>query len=236
MESLDQIMIELESYGSENTKKIWRNHGIKEPCFGVKVGDLKKIQKRIKTNYDISLALFDTQNADAMYLAALIAEDKKMTKDDLNHWVEMAVSSNIRDYAVPWVCAGSNFGFELALAWIENKKEHIAVSGWQTLTGLVSLVSDDNLDLKLIEQLLHSVQNNILTVNDRQKYAMNSFVISVGVYVKPLTNRALEIAKSIGKIEIDFGKTACKLPNATEYINKSIAKGQHGKKKKTVKC
>lgn len=40
--------------------------------FGVKVGDMKTIVKKVKVNYELSLLeLFDTGNSDAMYLAGL---------------------------------------------------------------------------------------------------------------------------------------------------------------------
>jgi hypothetical protein len=42
------ILEEIKPLGSDSYKKILFNHGVKEPCFGVKIGDLKKIQKRIK--------------------------------------------------------------------------------------------------------------------------------------------------------------------------------------------
>ena len=46
------ILGELEPLGSESYRQMMmKNHGVKEPCFGVKIGDLKKIQKRIKKDY-----------------------------------------------------------------------------------------------------------------------------------------------------------------------------------------
>ncbi len=48
-ETLKGIMKELEGYGNEGIKKVFRNHGAKEPFYGVKVQDLKKVQKRIKS-------------------------------------------------------------------------------------------------------------------------------------------------------------------------------------------
>ena len=46
--ALNEIMKELEAYGNEQTKKTLINHGAKEPFFGVKVADLKKILKKTK--------------------------------------------------------------------------------------------------------------------------------------------------------------------------------------------
>src|SRR6201996_4520247 len=103
--NVQEIMAELESHGSESIKKILLKHGVKEPFFGVKVGDLKPIQKKIKKDYQLAKDLYATGNADAMYLAGLIADDEKMTKKDLQTWVKQAVSNNICEYTVPWVTA-----------------------------------------------------------------------------------------------------------------------------------
>jgi hypothetical protein len=113
--NVDEVMAELRAMGSESIKKILLKHGIKEPFFGVKVEYLKTIQKKVKTDYDLANGLFETGNADAMYLAGLITDDAKMTKADLQKWVELALSSNIGEYTVPWVAAGSRYGFETYL-------------------------------------------------------------------------------------------------------------------------
>src|ERR1700761_4513158 len=103
--TVQQIMTELERLGSPAIKKLLPQHGVKEPFFGVKVGDLKPIQKKIKKDYQLAKDLYATGNADAMYLAGLIADDEKMTKKDLQTWVKQAVSNNICEYTVPWVTA-----------------------------------------------------------------------------------------------------------------------------------
>ena len=45
----DEVVKELRSMGSESIKKVLLKHGAKEPFYGVKIEDLKKIQKRVKT-------------------------------------------------------------------------------------------------------------------------------------------------------------------------------------------
>ena len=69
------ILEEIKPLGRDNYKKVLLNHGVKDPCFGVKIEDLKKIQKRIKKDYRLALDLYDTGIYDAMYLAGLIADD-----------------------------------------------------------------------------------------------------------------------------------------------------------------
>jgi 3-methyladenine DNA glycosylase AlkD len=232
----NEIMEELKSLGSESIKKILRNHGVREPFFGVKIGDMKKIQKRIKMDYELALALYDTGNYDAMYLAGLIADDAKMTRADLNRWAERAQGGSLQGSTVPWVAAGSPHGRELALKWIESKKEHIAVAGWMTLCSLVSIKKDDELDLQELERLLERVETTIQDAPNDVRYAMNSFVISLGGYVKSLTEDALRAAEKIGPVAVDMGDTACEVPDAAEYIRKIQKRGAIGKKRKSAKC
>ncbi len=231
-----EIMDQLKKLGSENIKKILLKHGVKEPFFGVKISDMKPIQKKIKMDYKLSNELYFTGNADAMYLAGLIADDEQMTKKDLQAWVKAAVSNNISEYTVPWVTAGSKYGFEMATAWIDAKEEHIAAAGWATLGGLVALKPDAELDMKLLKSLLDRVVKNIHKAKNRERSAMNGFVIAVGSYVKDLTKDALAAAAKIGAVEIDMNGTACKVPDAATYIKKVEAKKAIGKKKKMLKC
>lgn len=204
--------------------------------FGVKIEELKKIQKLVKQDYQLALDLYDTGIYDARYLAGLIADDLKMTKKDLRHWLEMANCAALCDYTVAWVAAGSKHGRELALEWIDSKAENVATCGWQTLCGLVAIKDDAELDLAELKKLLQRVQKTIHKAPNNVRYVMNSFVISVGSYVKSLTELALQVATKIGPVSVDMGNTACKVPLATEYIQKVQKRGSIGKKRKSAKC
>lgn len=231
-----QIMDELKKKGSETIKRIFLNHGAKEPLFGVKIADLKVIQKKVKKDHQLAMELYATGNSDAMYLAGLIADESKMSKKDIQGWAEKAKSSGLCEYTVAWVAAESAFGWELGLEWIDSAKENIASAGWSTLSGVISMKPDNELDIETIKKLLQRVQKEIHTAPNRVRYTMNGFVIGVGCYVKELSSLASEIGKKIGDVTVDMGNTACKVPFAPDYINKVKARGSLGKKKKTVKC
>jgi len=231
-----EILEELRTLGSESIKKVLRNHGVREPFFGVKIGDMKKIQKRIKRDYRLALELYDTGNYDAMYLAGLVADDAKMTREDLNHWVKMANGGALASATVPWVAAGSHHGYELALEWIESEQENVAVAGWATLSSLVAMKDDDDLDPAGLKRLLQRVRDTIHQQPDSVRHAMNAFVIALGTYVRELSDLAAQAAAQVGQVSVDMGNTACKVPNALEQIQKARESGAVGKKRKTVKC
>jgi len=231
-----EIVEQLRPLGRDSYKKVLLNHGVKEPFFGVKIEDLKKIQKRIKKDYRLALDLYDTGIYDAMYLAGLIADDAKMTRKDLLHWVDKANCAMLSEYTVPWVAAESNHGRALALEWIESDKESVAAAGWATLSSLAAIKDDAAIDLAEWKHLLERVRKTIHQQPNRVRYVMNSFVIAVGSYVPALTKLAIETGKKIGRLTVDMGGTACKVPYAPEYIEKVQKRGTIGKKRKTAKC
>ena len=221
--------------GSPAIKKVLTAHGAREPFFGVKVGDMKKIVKKVKKDHDLSLDLYSTGNYDAMYLAGLIADEKKISKKDLDGWVAKAYSG-ISEYTVPWVAAESAHGWELAMKWIDSPKEHIAASGWATLCSVMSIVPDDKLDIPALTKLLDRVKKEIHKAQNRVRSAMNMFVISAGGFVPTLTAKAKEISKAIGEVTVNMDGTSCKVPNALDYISKMEKMGRVGKKKKQARC
>jgi len=234
--TVQEIMDDLQAHGSDSIKKILLKHGVKEPFFGVKIEYMKPIQKKVKTDYQLAKDLYATGNADAMYLAGLIADDAKMTWDDLQLWAKQALSTNIAEYTVPWVATGSKSGFDLALEWIDSQEEYIAACGWSTLSNIVSLKPDNELDIAELKRLLERVAKTIHASPNRVRSTMNTFLIALGTYVVPLSEEAISTAKSIGAVTVVKEGTACKVSDAVEYIMKAKNKGALGKKKKTVKC
>jgi len=229
-----EILLQLKEMGSENIRRIFEKHGAPPNQYGVKIEDLKKIQKQVKKDYALSLQLYDSGISDAQYLAGLIADESKMTKKDLQHWADSASWHQLNEYTVAWIAAESNHGWELGIQWIDSKKESVRSSGWATLANLVSLKNDEELDLEKLKNLLYRAEKEIASAGNRVRYTMNSFIIAVGGYVKSLSAEAIKIGKSLGHLTIDMHGTACKVPYAPDYIQKMIAKGY--KKKKMARC
>jgi hypothetical protein len=230
------ILAEIKPLGSDSYKSVILNHGVKEPCYGVKIADLQKIQKRIRQDYRLALGLYDTGVYDAMYLAGLIADDARMTRKDLQRWADRAGCRPLAATTVAWVAAGSAHGWELALEWIDAKSELLAVAGWATLGSLVAVKADADLDLVALKRLLQRVQKTIHQAPDDVRRQMNAFVIAVGSHVQPLSGLASETGGKIGPVNVDVGDTACQIPFAPDYIAKVAKRGALGKKRKTAKC
>jgi 3-methyladenine DNA glycosylase AlkD len=232
----NDVMAELKKNGSEQIKKIFARHGAREPYFGVKVEQLKTIQKKIKKNHALSLELYATGNSDAMYLAGLISDPMVMTKAELNSWAKGAYWYMLSCFTVPWTASESRYARELALKWMKDKNEQVAAAGWATYGSYLAITQDEELDMDEIAGLLMTVEKTIHSSQNRVKWIMNNFVIAVGSYVAPLVPHAKKTAKAMGVPDVDVGDTSCKINDATAYIAKVEAMGRVGKKRKTAFC
>lgn len=232
----NDILEELRALGRDGYKRVLLNHGVAEPCFGVKIEELQKIRKRIRRDYRLALELYDSGVYDARYLAGLIADDVRMTRKDLQHWVTTADCGPLVGFTVPWVAAGNPHGRSIALEWIESPAELVAAAGWATLACWVAIKDDAELDRTELNGLLERVRRTIHESPDKVRYWMNGFVISVGSYVRELTETALKCGERIGTVTVDMGRTACQVPYAPDSIRKVMERGTVGRKRKSAKC
>jgi len=231
------VLKELKAKGNEKTRALYGRHGHPvERVLGVSVADMKEVAKKLKGEQSVAMEIYATGFLEAMYLAGIVADGTKMSKAELEAWAKGAVGMPmIEGHTVPWVAVENAAGPALAMKWIAAKDDGLKAVGWSVYSGLVSVIPDEQLNMKEIEGLLGKVVKEVHTAENRVRKAMNTFVICVGSYVTLLKKAAKDAAKTIGNVSVDVGETACKVPVALEYIAKTEMKGKGGKKK-TLRC
>jgi 3-methyladenine DNA glycosylase AlkD len=234
--TFDEVMRALAKKANATCKRTYLRHGAPEPLFGVRISDLKPLQKRLKGQQSLALELYASKNSDAMYLAGLVADGAKMTRRQLQQWAAGATWHMIAGCSVPWVAAEHPAAVAIATRWIDSKRELVAVAGWSTLSAVVATRPDEDLPLEALQKLLERCRQTIQASPNRVRYAMNNFVIACGTYVLPLASRALDVAREIGRVEVDMGDTDCQVPDAASYILKSRRGLPVAKKRKTARC
>lgn len=78
----EDILTTLAQLGKPQTAVIYRRHGSGERVFGVLTSEIAKLQKRIKRNHPLAMALWETGNAEARILALLVANPEQVTRSD----------------------------------------------------------------------------------------------------------------------------------------------------------
>jgi 3-methyladenine DNA glycosylase AlkD len=235
---LETIMNELETLGNERTKKTYMSHGGREPVFGVTAGDLNKLIKKhkLKNNHELALELYATGNYDAMYLAGLIADSKKITRETVMLWLSGAYCWMIAEYTVGSVASETAFAMDLVRELIASDKELYASCGYSILSFYVAFAPDGALDKDELRSLIGKIEAEIHSSPDRVRYQMNSAITCIGTSVPDLYNEALAAGERIGKVTVDMGKTACKVPSITEKLIKAKEMNRVGFKRKTSRC
>ena len=233
---LKEIMDELKSLGKEPIKKKYMSNGAKEPVFGVTITDMKPIFNKIKYNQSLAEQLYATGNYDAMYLAGMIAEPKKMVEEDFNRWIDGAYFYMISEFIVAVTLAETDIAFCVADKWIDSKKELEVAAGWSCYEWLLGSRKDNEFDKDKLLAMLTRVRDTIHKQPNRTKVAMNNFIIAVGISYLPLHKEAKKIASEVGKVDVSTDKKLCQTSVAIEYIQNGVDKGRLGFKRKHVRC
>lgn len=230
------VLQELESLGTERTKKVYLQQGAREPLYGVATGAMKPIVRKIKIDQALAEELYATGNYDAMYLAGMIADPKTMTEADFDRWMESAYFYMISDFIVAVTLAETDIAQAVSDRWIASGKELYVSAGYSCYCWLIGNRKDEEFDREKLNAMLETVKNTIHDSPDPARYAMNNFVATVGVSYLPLHEEALAVADAIGAVEGFGGKAKFNIPVAAEEIRKATAKGRLGFKRRNVRC
>ncbi|MEK3967647.1 MULTISPECIES: DNA alkylation repair protein [Paenibacillus] len=233
---LETVMQELEALGKERTKKIYLSNGAHEPLFGVATGQMKPIFRKIKHNQPLAEQLYATGNYDAMYFAGVIAEPKAMTESDFERWIDGAYFYMLSDFVVAVTLAETDIAQEVSDKWIASEIELKMSAGWNCYCWLLGNRPDSEFSAEKLAAMLELAKNTIHDAPERTKYAMNNFIYTVGVSYLPLHDKAVEIAKEVGPVEVHTGSAKSKILNASINIQKAVDKSQLGFKRKHVRC
>lgn len=219
--TLAETMRELEKAGSEQTRKTYLRHGAAEPLFGVSFATLKTLTKRIGVDHELAHALWETGNFDARNLAVKIVDPARMTPADLDRWVRTGSTSRMCGGYAAMLAAEGPHGATKAKEWLAAKDGATRAAGWTLLGQLAQ--RDETMPDAVFEEHLARIERTIHTAPNDEREVMNMGVIVIGMRSARLRKAALAAAKRIGKVEIDHGDTACKTPDAAEYIEKAWA-------------
>ena len=216
--TLAETMSALEKAGSAQTRKTYARHGAAGPMFGVSFATLKTLVKRIRVDRELALALWDTGNFDARNLAVKVADPARMSSADLDRWAQAPTVRMCSGY-VAHVAVESPHARAKADHWLAASDDAQQCVAWG-LVGAMAMLDEAIPDAWFTERLA-DIEKAIHGAPNAQRETMNRVVIAIGCRNAALRKKATAAAKRIGKVEVDHGDTACKTPDAAQYIHKS---------------
>ena len=147
-----------------------------------------------------------------MYFAGIIADPKAMKESDFDRWIDGAYFYMLSDYVVA-VTLSNQISLKVADKWIASGEELKMSAGWSCYCWLLGNRKDDEFSESKLSDMLEMVKKTIHDSPERTKSAMNNFLNTVAISYVPLHEKAVEIAKEVGIVEIkrDNKKVVCSM-------------------------
>jgi 3-methyladenine DNA glycosylase AlkD len=192
--TVKEILAQLESLGDEARRKHNAKAGAPDNQFGVKLGDIRALAKKIKTDHDLALKLWETGNVEAQLLATLIIKPESLSAGELDKLTRSTTCAQVADWLNAYVVAKHPEKDALREKWMKAKDPWAARAGWNLTASRVTKDAD-GLDLPA---LLDRIEKEMPKAKSQVQWTMNNTLAAIGIHHPRHRKRALAIGETIG--------------------------------------
>jgi len=192
--TVKETLAELKSLGDDARRKHNTKAGAPENQFGVKLGDLRALAKKIKTDHELALKLWDTGNVEAQLLATLIVKPKSLSADEIDQWTRSTTCAQVADWLNSYVVAEHPEKESLREKWMKSKDRWAARAGWHFTA---SRVNNGAAGIDLVK-LLDRIEKELPKAQPEVQWTMNNTLAAIGIHDAKLRKRAIAIGEKIG--------------------------------------
>lgn len=210
-----ELLAELAELDDPRARNVNERHG---DDHGVNLGKLRAIAKRLKTQQDLAVDLWDTGDTAARLLALLICRPRTFSRDELDAMLREARAPKVHDWLVNYVVKKSPHADDLRLAWFSDPDPVVASAGWALTTERV-VRNPDGLDLP---GLLDIIEAEMKDAPDRLQWAMNTCLAQIGIGYPELRARALDIGERLEVLKDYPTPPNCTSPFAPSWITEMV--------------
>ncbi len=192
--TVHEILAELESLGNDARRAYNTKAGAPANQFGVKLGDIRVIAKKLKTDHQLALLLWETGNVEAQLLATLIIKPQSLSADELDRLTRSTTCAQVADWLNAYVVAQHPEKDALREKWMKAKDRWAARAGWNFTASRVNK-GGDGLDLSA---LLDRIEKEMPKAMPEVQWTMNNTLGAIGIHHPELRDRAIAIGEKIG--------------------------------------
>ncbi|WP_294822182.1 DNA alkylation repair protein [uncultured Flavobacterium sp.] len=212
-----EILSQLESLRNETTFAHNAKHGAVKQ-FGVKLGDIRPIAKKIKINHELAFELWETGYAEARLLATLIVNPKKLSANEVSHMAHSMDFVHEADWFNSYVLKDFQGKEQFREQWMDSDNKWAARSGWSLMAGRIAR-EPEGIDISAI---LYRIENEMPTAPPEVQWTMNTTLANIGIYHPDFRQKALEIGEKLGIYRDYPVSKGCTSPFAPIWINEMV--------------
>jgi 3-methyladenine DNA glycosylase AlkD len=219
-----EVIKELESLRNERgINNYEKTYGKEYQYLGLGLTQLRKTAKKIKIDTDLAKKLQKSKYFEAKMVGIMVDDPKLFNQKKLESFLEKLpkkINENPLSYFTmilsEYIVAKSPDVKEVILKFSKSKNSSKRFIAYSSLANLGRIKSaDDNYFEKFLPIIVSALQKEDNNVKD----AMHNSLLSWGQRNKHLNAKIIESLKLIGKVNVDYGDTSCKTPDASKILN-----------------
>jgi len=213
-----EILKQFESLANEKVRQHNIKYGAGDDQFGVKMGDIRTLAKKLKTNHELGLSLWATGNIEARLLATLILNPKTLSVQELDQMVRVARFGQLADWFNAYLVKEYPEKEMLRLKWLDSDDALALRAAWSLTAGRVARTPEGlNLDT-----ILDQIENEMPNAAPETQWTMNTTLAQIGIHHPKHRARALEIGERLGIYRNFPVSKGCTSPFAPVWINEMV--------------
>ena len=218
--TVKEILKQLEALGDEKRREHNTKNGAGKNQFGVPMGDLRVLAKKIKTNHELALALWKTGNIDAQFLAILLMKPKELSADEMDRMVRSVTFVHVADWLNSYVVSQHPDKESLRQGWMTTKDPMAARAGWSLTADRVA-ESPEGLELPA---LLDRIESEMGKAAPEVQWTMNCTLAKIGIHFPKHRKQAIAIGEKLGIYRDYPCSKGCTSPFAPIWINALVSR------------
>ena len=218
--TLNETLKQLKALGNEKVRALNAKSGAGDKQFGVSLGDIRTVAKKIKADHALALSLWETGNVDAQFLATLVVTPKKLSAKEMDRMVRSISFVRVADWLISYVVRQHPDKEALRQGWMAADDRWAARAGWDLTPERVAK-SPEGLD---VPALLARIESEMADADPEVQWTMNNTLATIGIHYPKLRKRAIAIGEKIGLYSDWPVSKGCTPPFAPIWINYMVSR------------
>ena len=216
----DETLKQLKVLGTAKVRAQNAKSGAGDNQFGVSLGDIRVLAKKIRTNHELALSLWTTGNVDARFLATLLIEPRKLSAKEMDRMVRSLTFVRVADWLIAYVVRQHPDKEALRRDWMAADDRWAARAGWDLTAERVGK-SPDGLDIPV---LLDRIESEMATADPEVQWTMNNALATIGIHFPKHRRRAIAIGEKLGIYRDYPVSKGCTSPFAPIWIDFMVSR------------
>jgi 3-methyladenine DNA glycosylase AlkD len=216
--TVNETLEQLQALGSAKVRAQNAKGGAGDNQFGVSLGDIRTLAKKIRTDHPLAVALWETGNVDAQFLATLLIQPKKLSAKEMDRMVRSVTFVRVADWLIAYVVRQHPDKEALRQKWMAADDRWAARAGWD-LTAERVAKSPDGIDLPA---LLTRIESAMASADPQVQWTMNNTLAAIGIHFPEHRKRAIAIGEKLGIYRDYPVSKGCTSPFAPIWIQAMV--------------